>query len=82
MDVFAFVCYLVYIVCEHRKNQTPTSTLNICVLFIVIATLFATPNRFRQRNRLPDFERGCLAFRQHAVMLGIFALFLYSSGKG
>jgi transposase-like protein len=44
----------------------------------VLSVVIATSNRSKQKEEPPNFEGGSLAFRQHALMLGNFALF---SGK-
>ena len=48
--------------------------MNHCVLSIVIATLSQHLIDLFKKH-LPDFKGGYLGLRQHAMILGIFALF-------
>ena len=50
------------------------STVNNCVLPILIATLVQHPTSLN-KNRLPDLQGGSLWSWQHASVLGTFASF-------
>ena len=54
--------------------ELATSIVNYCVLSILIATLLQHLTHLNKKSP-PNFEGGSLAFRQHALMLGIYALF-------
>ena len=57
-----------------KRPELPTSIVNHCVLSIVIATLSQHLKDLIKKH-LPDFKGGSLGFRQHAMILGILALF-------
>ena len=57
-----------------ERLELPTSTVNHCVLPILIATLLQHLAGFNKKY-LPDFKGGYLSLQQYAAILGIFALF-------
>jgi hypothetical protein len=56
-----------------ERLELPTSTARPLRPIHPDCNTFATPDGLKQKKRLPDFKGGVLRFRQHTVILRIFA---------